>query len=115
MEKRKEKDRGYKNSKKKKKKQRQRIWRGMCKLSLLFIAFCLFVILVSLMLDIKRQRNCLFFFSPNFVYSVIINQSRGMTRLLGSDRQKEYVERLTWKKKKDRKRERGMENGISLK
>lgn len=63
----------------------------------------------------QTTKKLLFFFSPNFVYSVIINQSRGMTRLLGSDRQKEYVERLTREKKKDRKRERGMEKGISQK
>lgn len=58
------------------------------------------------MSDIKRQRNCFVFFpSPNFVYSVIINQSRGMTVFLGWDRQKEYVERLPLEKKKERKRD----------
>lgn len=51
----------------------------------------------------QTTKKLFVFFSPNFVYSVIINQSRGMTRLLGSDRQKEYVERLTWKKKKKKK------------
>lgn len=57
----------------------------------------------------QTTKKLFFFFSPNFVYSVIINQSRGMTRLLGSDRQKEYVERLTWKKKE--KRKTGKEKG----
>lgn len=69
-----------KGGNKKSKEQKLRIEKGMCKLSLLFMVFCLFVILVSLMSDIKRQRNCFFFsLSPNFVYSVIINQSGCMT------------------------------------
>lgn len=45
----------------------------MCKLSLFFIDFFPFVILVSLMSDIKRPTDC-FFSSTSFVYSVIINQ-----------------------------------------
>lgn len=53
-----------KGGNKKSKEKGQRIEKGMCKLSLLFIVFCLFVILVSLMLDIKRQRNCFFFPLP---------------------------------------------------
>lgn len=82
----------------------------MCKLSLLFIVLCLFVILVSLMSDIKRQRNCFFFSSPNFVYSVIINQSRCMTAFRAQTDTKDMC-RDEDGKKKDRGKERGRKRG----
>lgn len=61
------------------------------------------------MSDIKRQRNCFFFFfSPNFVYSVIINQCRCMTAFRAQtdtkdmwrdyDGKKERGERGRWKR-----------------
>lgn len=94
--------------------------RGMTLLSLLFTALRLFVILVSLMLDIKRQRNCIFFLSLlslrlyrslpvclNFVYSVIINQTLWHNCFLGYGRHKEVERgRRTEKGKMEGKRER---------
>lgn len=80
----------------------------MCKLSLLFIEFCLFVILVSLMLDIKRQ-SVFFFFClfPNFVYSVIINQSRCTTAFRTQTDTKDMWGDWDGKKRKKRGKERG--------
>lgn len=56
------------------------------------------------MSDIKRQRNCFFFPSPNFVYSVIINQSRG-TAVFWAERDKKNMWRDSpWKKEREEER-----------
>lgn len=91
---------------KKPKQQGQTRERRTWRLSLLTV-LGFFVILVSLMSDIKRQRNCFFFFlslSSNFVYSVIINQTHCMTAFW-AQKHKEYVGRQRWKKQKRRKEE----------